>query len=592
MDNRLLLLQTLRLRNYKLHADTEVDLSDRPILLITGANGSGKTQVLEALRLCLGVRPTPSRGHGMVSSIGPCGREARVSLDVRNPVLDGHRLLRPPHEELARAVDHAVVRVTARVRPSGTIEYRVGPAEDEARGTQFSGRQILDLFRSTNVQAANRLAFTEEGVVDVFASESGRRKLESLLEATGRLQYLDDLRQALIHLDDAVRQAAPLRQKLQWDREFVESMRERLEIVRNRTKYLEQHAALVLEHAWAQVRDVELNRDKMAARTRRAEARLERCRVSLRDAEDLLRRTQDDIAEATRQTNERREAITRERSALERTVGQRLGLQTSLSEASDRLGRLRAEVDDLSGILSDQEGEDKAALFRERQRALIRTEQEIRRVLNEIEALAAEIEAAVGDLDVETAEAPSTPGMTRLELEMLEAAAVFQRAVAERKLDQGIVGPVISLVTVRPGAESWERAVRCLAGRNLFAFVARDREAYAAAKQLYDELFPHRKPPITVARHAEREPKAPGGPLPSGVHGRAAALVEGEAFCLAFLRRVVRGAVAESGGDPNALTDFAEAVGAPVLTRDCRSYYAPFRPLNCIRNPATSGPIA
>ena len=576
MTDRLLLLTRLRLENYKLHADTEVELAERPILLLTGANGSGKTQVLESLRLALGVHPSPSRARGMASCIGPLRKDARITLEVRNPVLDGHRLLKPPHEEMARVLDHDVVRVRCRITHSGSVQYRVGGVDTEGPGTRLSGRQLRDLFRSVNIQAANRLAFTEEGVVDVFAGESGRRKLESLLEATGRLQYLDDLRQALIHLDDAARQARPLEQKLKWERELVASIRERLEIIRERSKYLEQHAALCLEHAWAVVRDLEAARDGLLARTERAEARLARYGASLSDAADALRRTEEEIAERQRQATESRAAITRERSTLERLVGRRIGLQRTLDDGKAELVRLEAERDDLGKIVEADEGEEKRTLFQERQREIIAVERDMRRVLLEAESVAAEIRAASEDLEPEAAESLVTGGTTRAELDMISGCIAFAHALAARGTAGQTVGPVISLIGIRPGEESWERAVRRLAGKHLFAFIARDREAYAAAKALFDETFPGRKPPIIIARHSDEATRQRRGQLPEGVHALALDLIEGEPRCMAFLRRVVRGAVAESGADANALTDYAEAHRRAVLTADCQSYYGAF----------------
>ena len=576
MADRLLLLTRLRLCNYKLHADTEVDLAERPILLLTGANGSGKTQILEALRLALGVHPSPARARGMASCIGPAGKDARITLDVRNPVIDGHRLVKPPQEELARVLDHHVIRVHCRITHSGSVQYRVGGAEEETPPTRISGRQLRDLFRSVNVQAANRLAFTEEGVVDVFAGESGRRKLESLLEATGRLQYLEDLRQALIHLGDARRQAGPLQQKLKWERELVESIRERLEIIRERSKYLEQHAALCLEHAWAVVRDHEAVRDGLLARTHRTEERLARYRASLQDAEDALRRAREDIAERQRSATESRAAITRERGTLDRLVGRRLGLQRNLDEARVELVRLEAERDDLGQKVEADEGETKRRQFEERQRAIIDVELEMRRVLLEAESVAAEIRAASEDLEPETTEPLVTGGTTRTELDMIGGCIAFAEALAAKGLAGQVIGPIVSLVGIRAGEEGWERAVRRLAGKHLFAFIARDRDTYAAAKALFDETFPGRKPPIIIARHSDEERKQRRGQLPEGVHALAIDLIEGEARCLAFLRRVVRGAVAESGADANALTDYAEAHGRPVLTADCQSYYGAF----------------
>ncbi|MFW6161350.1 MAG: AAA family ATPase [Planctomycetota bacterium] len=574
--DRLLLLTRLHLHNYKLHAATEVDLAERPILLLTGANGSGKTQILEALRLALGVHPSPARARGMAACIGPLDSDARITLDTRNPVLDGHRLLKPPHEELARVLDHDTVRVHCRITHSGSVQYRVGSADDGDRGTRLSGRQLRELFRSVNVQAANRLAFTEEGVVDVFAGESGRKKLESLLEATGRLQYLEDLRQALIHLDDATRQAQPLQQKLKWERELVESIRERLEIIRQRSKYLEQHAALCLEHAWAVVRDLEAVRDGLLARTERAEERLARHGASLADAEEALQRTQAEIDQRRRQAVESREAITRERGTLDRLVGRRLGLQRTLDEARGDLVRLEAEREDLGQRVEAEEGEGKREEFQKRQHALIEVEREMRRVLLEAESVAAEIEAATDDVEPDSAEPLATGGTTRAELDMINGCIAFAQALADSGMTGRLIGPVIAHVGIKAGEESWERAVRRLAGRHLFAFIARDREAYGEAKSLFDETFQGRKPPIIIARHSEDERKQKRGQLPRGVHALATDLLEGEAHCMAFLRRVLRGAVAESGSDPNALTDYAEAHRRPVLTRDCQSYFQAF----------------
>jgi len=48
-----LLFHLLTLNNFKLHRSTQIDLGASPITLITGANGSGKTQVLEAIILSL-----------------------------------------------------------------------------------------------------------------------------------------------------------------------------------------------------------------------------------------------------------------------------------------------------------------------------------------------------------------------------------------------------------------------------------------------------------------------------------------------------------------------------------------------------------
>jgi len=44
---------SLSLYNFKMHRNTQLNLSEVPITIISGANGSGKTQLLEALILAM-----------------------------------------------------------------------------------------------------------------------------------------------------------------------------------------------------------------------------------------------------------------------------------------------------------------------------------------------------------------------------------------------------------------------------------------------------------------------------------------------------------------------------------------------------------
>ena len=55
-----LFLRKISIKNFMLHSDTEL-LIKKPILIISGANGSGKTQILEALMILLGEKSPRSR---------------------------------------------------------------------------------------------------------------------------------------------------------------------------------------------------------------------------------------------------------------------------------------------------------------------------------------------------------------------------------------------------------------------------------------------------------------------------------------------------------------------------------------------------
>ena len=65
-----------------LHSDTELVIK-KPILVISGANGSGKTQILEALMILLGEK-SPRSKKGLQSIINDKDLESEIDIEVNN----------------------------------------------------------------------------------------------------------------------------------------------------------------------------------------------------------------------------------------------------------------------------------------------------------------------------------------------------------------------------------------------------------------------------------------------------------------------------------------------------------------------------
>ena len=100
-----LLFRLLTLNNFKLHRSTQIDLGESPITLITGANGSGKTQILEAIILCLGGSHSSSRIGTNEEMIGNFGETAELSLEIANPQINGKKLLSFQNEVFNRLIN-------------------------------------------------------------------------------------------------------------------------------------------------------------------------------------------------------------------------------------------------------------------------------------------------------------------------------------------------------------------------------------------------------------------------------------------------------------------------------------------------------
>ena len=73
-------MKRLSLKNFMLHTETNL-LIKQPILVISGANGSGKTQLLEALLILLGEK-SPRTKKGVFSLIGKADENCTIEIEV------------------------------------------------------------------------------------------------------------------------------------------------------------------------------------------------------------------------------------------------------------------------------------------------------------------------------------------------------------------------------------------------------------------------------------------------------------------------------------------------------------------------------
>ena len=91
MENKVTLFQKITLDNLMLHEHSEVNLAKESITLITGANGSGKTQILDGIIICIGHIPARAKAKGIGSLVGKNGKHAKVILELANPIIGERR---------------------------------------------------------------------------------------------------------------------------------------------------------------------------------------------------------------------------------------------------------------------------------------------------------------------------------------------------------------------------------------------------------------------------------------------------------------------------------------------------------------------
>ncbi|HND11756.1 MAG TPA: AAA family ATPase, partial [Pseudomonadota bacterium] len=195
-------IKRLEITGFKSFCDRTVVRFDDPITGVVGPNGCGKSNVVDAIRWCMGEQSAKHlRGKAMQDVIfsgsdkrGPLGF-CEVSLTFEN---DG----RIPVEYL----QFTEVTVTRRLFRDGTSEYYINK-------TPCRLRDITELFLGTGI-GTRAYSIIEQGRVSMIISAKPEERRFLIEEAAGITKYklrkkaaeqkLDQTRQNLLRLSDVV----------------------------------------------------------------------------------------------------------------------------------------------------------------------------------------------------------------------------------------------------------------------------------------------------------------------------------------------------------------------------------------------------
>jgi len=238
-----------------IHKDTDLHLSQRPIILITGANGSGKTQLLDALLICLGHHPKRLKKGSVNDIIGKFDTQTKITLVLHNPIQGSTRSIPVPDKTILEYINFDTFQIQVTIQKDKGINYAIH-ANDITHNV--SRKQIRQIFESLNIRADNKLAFTEEGTVNIFADHTPKNKLDLLLETTGLTAYKNNLIEAMETISKASHSITPLKRKYQVEQEYLYSMEKTRKILEQKSQLLESLQLLQIEEAWTQVKNTEI----------------------------------------------------------------------------------------------------------------------------------------------------------------------------------------------------------------------------------------------------------------------------------------------------------------------------------------------
>jgi chromosome segregation protein len=373
-------IKRLEVTGFKSFCDRTVLSFHDPITGVVGPNGCGKSNIVDAIRWCMGEQSAKHlRGKAMDDVIfsgsdsrGPLGM-CEVTIVFEN---DGN----VPIEYLA----YSELSVTRKLYRDGTSEYLLNK-------TQCRLRDITDFFMGTGV-GTKAYSIIEQGRVGMIVSSKPEDRRFLIEEAAGITKYkvkkkaaekrMDGTRQNLLRVSDVVaeieKQLASLRrqaQKAERYREYKAELKD-LELWSAAQRFLGHMVEL-------QVSSVTI--DELTAQKAAAEHTLELSqttlssnRLELAAEDERLQRLQEELyaldnrirlAEAENDHARREQRELGERGELERSEIAQLGEKIEADAAE--LERLAAEQAALAEIVAAQRatlGDKEAALAAARER--------------------------------------------------------------------------------------------------------------------------------------------------------------------------------------------------------------------------------
>jgi chromosome segregation protein len=360
-------IRKLEICGFKSFVDRTFVHFDTDVIGIVGPNGCGKSNIVDAIRWCMGEQSAKHlRGRSMADVIfngsehrGPHGlAEVTITFDNSDPEISATLPL--------EYRDYAEIAVTRRLFRDGTSEYLINK-------TQVRLKDVTDLFLGTGV-GTKAYSIIEQGKIGLIVSARAEDRRQLIEEAAGITKYkarkkqaelkMDQTRQNLLRIGDIVseiqRSLASLKRQAAKAERYVAYKNELEDLILHEAahKLLEIIALHKVEEGGRaeQAEREQVARAALAAR----EAELEVVRQAAHSAEDRAEKAQQGAFLADNEVRANEAEIARSRDKLRHLEERRAAAATEQRDLERSIGDLVREKAELEEQLLNVAFEEKA----------------------------------------------------------------------------------------------------------------------------------------------------------------------------------------------------------------------------------------
>ncbi len=569
----------LTLCNFKMHKFTELELSELPIIVISGANGSGKTQLLEALILSIGHTPSRVSLSSYKDLVGPFDDHCIIQLFLRNPIINDQRIISSSDPDISNIVNKDRFHLEIRINKEGDMRRSI--VDTKGKKQSIARKQVQRLMKSIGIYDDTMLNFTEEGYLSSFADGSPRKKLDSLLAATGLKEIFASYLTSKRRVDEKNKEFSPLVLQLEKEKTSLSKLKENFERLEKKKELITRFENVDRELVWFNALE---SKDR------------------LRESKEELTSKKNELSNLSTQLQSTNEDYNKTRKELENLEKDNNNLINERDILSDKVSRFEGQK---------EEKERKINQFKETLNNLDEKLTEFRKVktndtlnekinlqdqLNSIKKQQKHMNVRILDISKELKEKSNEENvikkrideraslygdLSEYERNLVKDSIKFKEGIKSSHYSKEIIGPVYEVITILPDFVKYSEVIKQALGRNLFGFIATSEEAYHAAKEIYDNIFPSFKPNFTVGRVLEEEQGPKPDYLtstslkekPDGVIDNVINLIKTSTQVKLYLKRFVNIVLAFPELPPNLLTNYAKQIRANILTTDGKSFY-------------------
>ncbi|MHA1953159.1 MAG: AAA family ATPase [Candidatus Heimdallarchaeaceae archaeon] len=572
------IFKSLKLHNFKMHKQTELNLEELPITVISGANGSGKTQILEALILAVGHTPSRVSLGSSKDLVGQFDDKCFINLELNNPTLSEERVISLTDPDLTSLANNETFCLEIEISTNGKIKRKIAA---NGKSKDITRAQVQRIMKSLGIYEDTMLNFTEEGYLSSFADGSPHKKLTTLLAATGLkeifISYLDSKKR----VDEKEKEISPLILQLEKEQNKLSRLEENLERMQKKKELITRYEEVEKELHWFDSLDMKKQLKEATSELKNKETEFSQTK------EKALNKNKkhDDLLVKCKELEEKsldfKIVFQKKSDKLNQLKGQKEEKERKLLNLKEKISEIVKQIKDFK-TLNTSEGLEKKIQLQEE---LDNLKAKVKTLIFQKESIVFELENSIKEeesIKKRIDERSEIYGnLSNYERNLIKNTITYKERIRTSSFKDEIIGPLYEVLEIKSEFQEYENVIKSAIGKYLYSFVATSQDAYEEAKRIYDEIFLQYKPNITVGRILEEKEGPKPDYLfsqkldkkPDGVLDFVVNLLEAPPQVKIFLRKFCKIILALPHLSPNILTDFARQSRANILTADGLSFY-------------------